>query len=189
MSPIKELHYFDANHCPDLLAGIHPRFLQQFVNEIREKEKVSYDPKTAFGALTDRVSMIYDPGAYRRYFEDQVPDDVQFFGEITPAYAVLPREGLEDIRNQFPKRKILLTLRDPIDRHDSLMWMKEKKGKIDSANESLLQLLDLKGATARSDSIPKLPKPRRIREPVAGFYAFPALVRMGSVVFFPSIFP
>lgn len=151
MSPIKELHYFDTKHRPDLSAGINRRFLKELVEKVRAKGGVNYDAATGLGALIDRVSMIYDPTAYRRFFEERVPEPVDFFGEITPAYALLSKEGFEDIRDQFPNRRILLIFRDPIERHFSLMRMKEKKGKIASAQESFLDFLDWRGAAARSD--------------------------------------
>lgn len=149
MSPIKELHYFDAKHRPDLCGLHHNRFVEQLVELVRNGKARKYRSDEQLKALVDRVSMIYDDSAYRRYFEDRVSRGVKCFGEVTPSYSLLNREGFADARAQFPKIRVILLLRDPVERHYSLMRMKQRKGKVESASQSFVEMLENPGAVER----------------------------------------
>ena len=100
--------------------------LRKELQRVRAGKADNFEENKHLRALVDRISMIYDETAYRRYFEDRVPDDINHFGEITPSYSVLNPEGFEDARSQFKNIRVILLLRDPIQRHYSLMKMKEK---------------------------------------------------------------
>ena len=142
MSPIKELHYFDAKHRPDLCGVYHTKFVERLVDRVRNGQDRTYRSDEQLKALVDRVSMIYDDSAYRRYFEDRVSDGAKCFGEISPSYSLLDREGFADVRRQFPKIRVILLLRDPVERHYSLMRMKERTGTVASATQSFVELLE-----------------------------------------------
>ena len=175
MSPIKELHYFDCKHRPELCGPIQYRFVEQLLQRVREGRADRFEKDTQLRALVDRVSMIYDDTAYRRYFEDRVPEteEITHFGEITPSYSVLNEEGFADARSQFKKVRAILLLRDPIQRHYSLMKMKEKKGKIESAHDSFLEMLNNPGPAERglyNETIENLEKVFKPEELYITFY-------------------
>jgi hypothetical protein len=59
--------------------------------------------------------MITDPQEYGRYFRAHA-QGVKAFGEITPAYSLLDREGFEQMLAIFPDARFLFLLRDPVSR-------------------------------------------------------------------------
>jgi Sulfotransferase domain len=59
-------------------------------------------------------------GQYRRYFRD-VPDDCRAVGEATPIYICHPRVPAL-IRRHMPEAKLILTVRNPVERAYSQYW-------------------------------------------------------------------
>ena len=149
MSPIKELHYFDTKHRPDLCGTFHAKFVKQLVARVRDGTVGEYESDERLRALIDRVSMMYDDSAYRRYFEDRVSDGVKCFGEFSPSYSLLNRGGFADARAQFPNIRVIFLLRDPVERYYSLMRMKQRKGVVVSASQSFAEMLDDPAAVER----------------------------------------
>ncbi len=120
---MKELHYFDAKYRPDLFAELDARFLRR-----RERFEHSALTNSKFArALDGRVRMGQDDREYRNFFEQMVPEDVDIFGEITPAYALLPEEGFRAIRDLFKNIKVIFIMRDPVQRCLSQARMHHKK--------------------------------------------------------------
>jgi hypothetical protein len=50
---------------------------------------------------------------YRRLFE---VDDGRLHGEVTPAYSILPRETVGQVRRAFPSLRTILIIRNPLER-------------------------------------------------------------------------
>ena len=66
---------------------------------------------------------------YERYFTDRMSSassDVEWFGEITPAYALLPEEGFRTILSVYPDASFIFLMRDPVDRLWSALRMRQK---------------------------------------------------------------
>src|SRR5689334_10606135 len=99
MSEIKELHYFDAVWRADHRRHAYSHFtsaLQRLDSGI-DRGGSQLSPERArqrMLALSDRLAM-FDGGdrAYVEYFRRRVSPNHTHFGEITPAYSLLPAEG------------------------------------------------------------------------------------------------
>ena len=130
MSEKKEMHYFDVRFDarPSQLADQTLRRLQRRLNrlfdKVGESGKVEYTERIK--ELLDLARVQYDDEGYAGYFARRVGDH-KLFGEITPAYALIGEEGFTYMRNLFPRRKVIYLMRDPVDRHYSMMRMQEEK--------------------------------------------------------------
>jgi hypothetical protein len=116
-SPIKELHFFDAEYRPDLFPRGHNRFA-------RRLRKIQRRPKAGERVrwTTLRTEMASDPDQYFELFATIIGDK-QFACEVTPSYAILGIDALKKMRSFLVaaglKLRIVYVLRDPIDRHRS----------------------------------------------------------------------
>ena len=115
-SPLKEVHYFDAHHIP-WMDNIEAKMLAKFekkaggatVTEARDQGGFSEKTK----CLAARVAMRSNED-YVRYFHPA--EGKAAFGEITPAYSVLPPKGFQEIRACFPSARVIFLMRDPVAR-------------------------------------------------------------------------
>ncbi len=123
--PTKEIHYFSRSkiypspNLPDnrlmrifFDKGSVPRWWRIFIKEVlrnknQDEQEKKYFYKYLFGAYNDQwYSSLFDLG------KDKIR------GEVTPAYSILDRNGVEKVHALTPKAKIIFILRDPIQR----MW-------------------------------------------------------------------
>ncbi len=125
MSSRKELHFFDKGNIAkgSRIENATLRTLKRLLEGIDENAPVSYSDKLI--EALDILRMHHDPQGYTQYFASRAGDH-KFFGEITPAYCMIGRDGFTRIRSLFPRVKIIYLLRDPVDRHYSLMRMNEE---------------------------------------------------------------
>ena len=87
--------------------------------------------------LANVLSMKNDTD-YLRYLTD-ISQNKKVVGEITPAYSMLPIEGLSNIKNLLPSVKIIFLMRDPIDRFISQAKFKNKLRRKRGENEFDIQ--------------------------------------------------
>lgn len=117
MSPIKELHYFDAVYRSDL-SGFWNKKWAETLNLLVQNYQTS--PSQALlvriRCVALRLEMIERPAVYRQYFDFIVGDSTKVFGEVTPAYALLPERGYQAISDMYPDAKFIFMVRDPVDR-------------------------------------------------------------------------
>jgi len=120
MPPLKEIHYFDQLHGEerDLGPKMRLRYLQANLGK--------WNAELASGASIDAIrhklrwasrltdSLDVDDEWYGRLFEEALPGQVA--GEITPAYAVLPEEGVAHAKALNPDLRILFMMRHPVER-------------------------------------------------------------------------
>jgi len=114
-SPEKELHFFDRL--------IHPSYNRFFVQRLisvcnaipKDAKKVSNGRLSHLESLIARLKMTTDPQEYGRYFRAHA-HGVKAFGEITPAYSLLDRDGFGQVLAIFPDAKFIFLLRDPVSR-------------------------------------------------------------------------
>ena len=134
VSPLKELHYFNARSGPsaeqmDLFAVKRLVFHVQQDGEVVENLR----NRAAFQASLDRVRMIYDDNAYFDHFARICAPDTRTLCDITPAYAGIGRSGYETIRafvaSQDVTLKILFIMRDPVERLWSHLRFRQQKDK------------------------------------------------------------
>lgn len=120
-SPLKELHFFNANfHSTaeqmDLFA------IKRAVFHFKQEGDVvgNLRSRPSFQASIDRVKMIYDDNAYFDHFARICAPDTRTLCDITPAYSGIGRSGFEYMRefvaSQDVSLKILFIMRDPVDR-------------------------------------------------------------------------
>jgi hypothetical protein len=130
LPPIKELHYFDDPK----------RFAQKFTERKLQTERFRARLKgNGRWPPDDRDKMFYkaareisalsppSPDAYARLFE---PKLAQLSGDMTPAYSTLDQTIVSDIAARFPNLKIVLLVREPIDRFWSQLCMNLRKGEL-----------------------------------------------------------
>ncbi|CAA6819325.1 MAG: Unknown protein [uncultured Sulfurovum sp.] len=124
MPPRKELHYFDRSllyPSPSFLASdkLKDRLNGQEAHNILFRQKVINELDT----LNDNEKITW----YKKYFLEPTYNDEWYKslfeqgygkikGEITPAYSILNKEDIRHIKALFPHLKIILILRNPIDR-------------------------------------------------------------------------
>ncbi|MEH6567432.1 MAG: sulfotransferase [Halioglobus sp.] len=118
MSPIKELHYFDARYCPEFCGHWDKEWAA-----VRDKLKArsltdqSEELKEKLRCVTLRLEMIQQPQKYKQYFDALVTDSHRAYGEITPSYSLLPVSGFAAIKALYPDAKFVFLMRDPVDRY------------------------------------------------------------------------
>lgn len=133
-SPLKEVHYFDSLFVPEgHRETTNPRIMARLNTHLNRSDSPVNDlqKRPHFRATVDRIKMIYDPNAYFAHFAGLVYPKHQFFSETTPAYAILPPEGMQLIKDmaasQNIKLKVVFLMRDPVDRMWShLRFMQER---------------------------------------------------------------
>jgi hypothetical protein len=142
--PIKEMHVFDWMFEPELtldtpararrqvdkLRGLvaaldephnqphneRQRLKIELARERRERRLQAREELLAIVESADRDEALK---RYREYFTSRVGPEHRAFGEVTPAYALLPDEGWTTILSVYPDAKFVFLMRDPVDRMSS----------------------------------------------------------------------
>ena len=172
MSARKELHYFDKRF------GKATRIEQAVIKQLRrqlelipEGGTVEYTGK--FTEIVDMLRMQYDDHGYAAYFAQRA-GNAKLFGEITPSYCTIGEEGLRYMKSLFPRIKVIYLLRDPVDRHHSLMRMTEEaRGEPGFARRNFLAVLEKPQARQMADYRAHLETLRSVFTPdelFVGFY-------------------
>lgn len=117
-SPIKELHFFDAMYLGEPFAKWNDKW-SRILSELSDKYRRSPSPEIAekIRCVRLRLEMVDDATVYREYFQALITDDKPVFGELTPAYSLLPKEGFRAILELYPEAKFFFIMRDPADRY------------------------------------------------------------------------
>ena len=155
MPPIKELHFFDRSpkypspnglNTASPLARIwksnlyHKRQCRRILRSLprcilsRRFGMIRWGARWIFGYYNDRW--------YKSLFRDAPSNSIS--GEITPAYAILKWEDIEWMRRINPSVKIILLVRNPIDRAWSALRFYKKIGRfkkgLECVNDALVAL-------------------------------------------------
>jgi len=140
MPPIKELHYFDRSpkySSPNGLNAVSP-FTRIWRNDPfyqRQRRRIVQSlPKYIVSKNFDMIRWCarwifgyYDDRWYKSLFEDKPPGTIS--GEITPAYSILTRQDIEWMNRINPLLKIILFVRNPIERAWSALRFYKKIGR------------------------------------------------------------
>ncbi len=165
MPPIKEVHYFDRSPkypSPNGLQTASPfaRFRKSEPFHRRQCRSILRSlPRCVLSRRFDRIRWgvrwvlgYYDDRWYKSLFLDVPSSSIS--GEITPAYALLDEEDIEWMRKINPSVKIILLVRNPIDRAWSALRFYKKIGrfnkKIECLNDVSIALTE-EGITRRGD--------------------------------------
>jgi hypothetical protein len=155
MPPIKELHYFDRSPKYASPSGINsaspfnriwrgdPFYRRQCRRIIQSLPK--YIASKNFDMIrwcTRWIFGYYDDHWYKSLFENSPSGSIS--GEITPAYSILTRKDIEWMKRINPLLKIILFVRNPIDRAWSALRFYKRIGRLNTdincANEVLTEL-------------------------------------------------
>ncbi len=143
---IKELHVFDHRYVPDLTIDT-PRTLHKRIAETERSirlagrrrpaatdsadQNVHVPPVELLRAQRELLHVVEaDELAelgrrYQAFFDGRRTAHHRCFGEVTPAYALLPAEGFQTILSLYPQVRMLFVLRDPVDRFWSAVRHRE----------------------------------------------------------------
>jgi hypothetical protein len=118
LTPVKEVHYFDSRHRGRRGNNFYRRHLRK---RVRRYAKVAtyrnrWREGTLFSELAWDLHFFVPPRNNRWYRRIFRPESGQIAGEITPAYSILDRDVVEEIREINPDLRIIYLLRDPIER-------------------------------------------------------------------------
>jgi len=163
MPPRKELHYFDRS-----LKYISPSYLATDNYQERkkglEKHNVLFRKK-----MNNELELARQSGNrkvvdwFENYFCKDISDDWyqslfmqggnKIKGEITPSYSILGIEDIKHIKGLFPDLKLILLLRDPIERAWSQLRFLIKTGRFSSSisTEEIISFIDSDFQTSRGD--------------------------------------
>lgn len=151
-SPVKELHYFSWKHLGERAVPFRESARQQLIHTVER-----FDPIAPSARLSMRVRLLthwmtmQDDQDYLEYFE-RIRDytSKKCVGEITPAYAMLPKAGFENIVALYPDARFLFVMRNPVER----LWSNARMGGQPPADVLRFSLLDaVRGRTEYGEAI------------------------------------
>lgn len=133
MPRMKELHYFNVRFRPEMSKQRHRRvYTDVSASTAAVAAGAPGADQDLMWEYIDRLAMERDASAYRDFFARRVTEHHKVFGEITPAYSLLDKEGLSAIKEQFPAAKTILLLRDPVSRYVSQLNFTNNTGMFDA---------------------------------------------------------
>lgn len=125
LPPIKEISYFTSHYVVGSKEYFRPRRLEQ----LNEARRYWSDPDGGpiWRPLWDREGRIGAEAAIEHLAKDELTDDWyqeifgfrdpdQVAGDISPDYALLPRAGVRHLVSLNPHIRIIVLLRDPVER-------------------------------------------------------------------------
>lgn len=121
-SPLKELHFFSALHHSRAPRRFDERVVRKIAELAADPELIgSAEKQASLSHFTERLRMTGEPERYLAFFRERVREAHRAFGELSPSYCGLTREGFDYVRASHPRVRVLLTLRDPLDRVDAVI--------------------------------------------------------------------
>lgn len=145
MSPIKEMNFFGNRKNSQLT-----RFKEMLALKDVEAAFTGRTYRYSRKILNERITMAGDIAKYKTFFHNLITDE-KAYGEITPAYAFMPKEEFEDIRDHFPDCKIIFLMRNPVDRIWSQMRFRQTDKTPSELRARALDLLTSKMYTKRGN--------------------------------------
>ena len=163
MPPRKELHYFDRN-----INYLSPNFLA--TNKYADRLKGTEEHNVLFRKkMNDELRFASESGNLvtfewlNRYFCQDISDKWynslfaegrgKVKGEITPAYSILSVKDIRHIKELFPNLKLILLLRNPVERAWSQVRFLIKTGRLNKSLtiEEMIKFIDSPFQVSRSD--------------------------------------
>jgi len=131
LPPMKELQYFSQLYNPRTkiwAPGQRRARMEPALERYRKNTPPAEWDDRYLALLTDIMEGQLSDEWYGRIFGHAPPD--KLCGEVTPDYAVMPRQGIDHVFALAPEVRIILSLRDPIERCWSQIRMFTRKRKI-----------------------------------------------------------
>jgi len=136
---IKELHYLDVRFRPEFSTGFIGKALRRLQEHVAASQgELEFSERLR--NLMDHVRLYYEENGYFEFFASRVGAQ-PLFGEITPAYSIVPKEAFAYVKSIFPRSKAILLMRDPIERHHSQLRMREMQKTQFNANANFIRAL------------------------------------------------
>jgi len=166
---LKEIHYFDVLHVPEMKS-----FQKQRINQARRLLHEKFELTLTHRVIVFMLSEILRNYKLRRYLaelrltaamSDETLDDDwyasnferaradQITCDFTTSYALLPPAGIEHVRRLSPDARVVYVVRDPIERALSHARMLVVRNGAPQTEESLRKFLDSWMVRSRDDSI------------------------------------
>lgn len=157
VSPIKELHFFNAKFPENALADMNEMALRR-LRILLERDGGSAESlqgAPALQASIDRAQMIYDDQAYFGHFARLCTPETTVLCDVTPAYAAIGRPGFafmhRFVSGHGLRPKVLFVLRDPVERLWSQLRHMQHLNPAARAAERWREALESPQAMARAD--------------------------------------
>jgi hypothetical protein len=144
-SPIKELHFFDSIYRSDLCNVYNKNHFTTHLQSIEAYMTAHGSTQKGllqYNCLSYRIKMIDNHEKYREYFSSMLTHDHNAFGEITPSYSLLEKDGFNAILNLYPDAKFILILRNPSERYWSHLNLHESRFPDFKATEQVFKCID-----------------------------------------------
>jgi hypothetical protein len=134
LPPMKELQYFNHVHVPlnrNWTTRQRRERGTQLLRHYVERHSPNEWDMRRIARLADIAGGPISDDWYGRIFS--LAEQEQICGEVTPDYATLPDEGIRHVLRLSPHVRVLLSLRDPIERSWSHIRMIARRGASDLA--------------------------------------------------------
>ncbi len=116
LPPLKELNFFNRRAFAPGAAFNHSGMQKRAAEMIR---RYARNAKTLDASWLRLLTHIYQAQLTSQWYEEIFrfhPDASKLHGDFTPDYAMLPEEGIAEIKRFAPNIRIILMLRDPVER-------------------------------------------------------------------------
>lgn len=190
LPPLKEIHYFDRGKRPYLLDGLARsaqkryllrRWLTPALADLRQS------PKNLRWHIRF-FAEVRTPAWYHALF---CPQAEQLAGDITPAYSVLPADKIAQVAQLLPTAKIILILRDPLERiwsHAAMYFSRYGEGGLAATPQAAIAaFLDRPDVRQRSDYLTILAHWQRFFPPEQFYIGFYDELKSDPASFFQTI--
>lgn len=155
LPPIKELHYFDELHVEGIRKWSRPQRRQKSRDLLAWYTKsvpaVEWDFRF-IAVLTEIALAELDDGWYRKIF--RLATSAQICGEVCPDYLLLPDAGVAHLCRVAPDARVIVCLRDPIERNWSHARMMAKTRGVEESTQ--LETLSLGEGVFERSEYPRL---------------------------------
>lgn len=143
MPPVKELHFFDHLFVPENRNWTGWHIKTHIGKAIKWHRENGKDSGPYFDYLQSLLAEdMFTMEWYRRAYSLPAARG-KMTGDITPEYCMIGEKGVEYVRSLLGDIKIIMMVRDPVDRALSQIRMNAKNQKIDLASASLDQWMAL----------------------------------------------
>jgi hypothetical protein len=190
LPPLKEIHYFDRGGRPYLLDGL-----------ARNAQKRYRFRRWLIPALADLWQAPSNLGWYIRFFAEVRtptwyhslfhPEADQIAGDITPTYSVLSEAKIAQVAELLPTAKLILILRDPLERiwsHAAMYFSRYGQRGLEAApRDAIVAFLNRPDVRQRSDYLTILAHWERFFPPEQLYIGFYEQLRRDPVRFFQTI--
>ena len=135
MPPIKELHFFDKRFESERGLEKIRRESERASQKVRNGSATPIESKDYlfFQLVASRGQDQLSLDWYECLFD---PKGALISGDITPAYSILQEHTIKEIHSRFPKMKVILLLRDPVERLWSQLCMQWRRNEISAEDLS-----------------------------------------------------